>query len=116
MVASHPYSVWPLHVKIFSPTSEKAWQAACKELDSIFPKPLGFTMSVELEGVDGKASDRGSRQGPIDVKDAQWTHSHLTKRNDVLSLAKIMRCTVCKETIKPEELSSSVCNLRIHHN
>lgn len=50
-----------------------AWKEATTEITS--PSlPLGFTCSVELEGVDGKSGIVGlGRQGPISVKDGRWS-------------------------------------------
>jgi structure-specific endonuclease subunit SLX1 len=67
MLATHPYTSWPLRVKLFTPQAVKYWAAACKNAS---PLPPGFTYCVELEGVDGKRDDVGSgRVGPIDVTD-----------------------------------------------
>lgn len=107
MVASHPYSLWPLHVKLFSATAVSNWKSACKELVSTLPLPPGCTESVELEGVDGKAGyDDAARSGPIDVKDQQWTEQHLKKYRTSLSNGNATRCTICKGEIQREELTA----------
>lgn len=69
MLCSHPYSRWPLHVKLFTEDAVKAWNDAAKSpIASTLPP--GFTYSIELEGVDGKSKQIGSgRRGPIDVED-----------------------------------------------
>ena len=75
MIAYPPYNRWPLHVKIFTEDALKAWQDASKSLDNDFPLPLGFTFSIELEGVDGKSGLAGSgRSGPIEVSDGMNTY------------------------------------------
>jgi structure-specific endonuclease subunit SLX1 len=83
MLCTHPYSLWPLHVKLFTKEVAKAWT----ECSSI-PKPRkgqtvhevaappelpeGLAVSIELEGVDGKSGAKGSgRSGPISVSDGR---------------------------------------------
>ena len=88
MLSTHPYTFWPLHVKLFTPEAVKGWVAACKNPT---PLPPGFTCCVELEGVDGKRDDVGSgRTGPMDVTDSMsliiWLQlsshiSHIIIRN-----------------------------------
>ena len=66
MVAAHPYSMWPLHVKFFTSASKKSWDEATLSR----PLPPGLTFAEEYEGVDGKSGLLGSgRIGPIDVTD-----------------------------------------------
>ena len=68
MITTHPYNMWPLHVKFFTSTSKKAW-------DEAIPSqllPPGMTLAEEYEGVDGKSGIRGSgRTRPIDVTDGK---------------------------------------------
>jgi structure-specific endonuclease subunit SLX1 len=69
MLSSHPYSYWPLNVKLFTEEAVRAWNKAAKTTP---PLPEGFYTSIELEGVDGSnaRNDSGSgRNGPIDVSD-----------------------------------------------
>jgi structure-specific endonuclease subunit SLX1 len=76
MVNTHPYSTWPLHVKLFSPDAATAWNDAAKAYPTL---PLGFTSAVELEGVDGKKASThvgSGRDGPIDVHDGL----HISRR------------------------------------
>lgn len=69
MVSSHPYNMWSLHVKLFTEEALEAWKGADHSSDAT-PLPVGFTSSVELEGVDGKGGETGAgRNGPIDVTD-----------------------------------------------
>ena len=69
MLSTHPYRMWPLHVKLFTDDAVRGWRDATKDIDEL-PLPRGFGCIVELEGVDGKSGKPGSgRQGPIDVKD-----------------------------------------------
>ncbi|KAG6821039.1 hypothetical protein H0H93_007929 [Arthromyces matolae] len=68
MISTHPYNTWPLHVKLFTDEAVSAWSEAARDSKSL---PPGFTCSIELEGVDGKAGRKGSgRQEPISVQDA----------------------------------------------
>ena len=70
MIASHPYNTWPLHVKIFTEEASKHWNTISGGHPRRFTLPVGFTCSVELEGVDGQSGLIGSgRMGAIDVKD-----------------------------------------------
>ena len=68
MVRAHPYTTWPLHVKLFTEEAVKIWSDASRKS----PLPQGLTVLVELEGVDGKSGEIGSgRTGPIDVTDGE---------------------------------------------
>jgi structure-specific endonuclease subunit SLX1 len=70
MISSHPYSSWPLHVKLFTSDAVKGWQDATKAVGESAPLLKGFTVTTELEGVDGKSGEPGSgRKGPIEVTD-----------------------------------------------
>ena len=72
MLASHPYSNWPLYVKLFNTEAVKAWEEAGRRNGQL---PMGFTSVIELEGVDGKKADvhAGSgRRGPIDISDGKF--------------------------------------------
>lgn len=64
MIGANPYSSWPLKVTLFHPLAITAWEAASK---NALPLPLGFTKTIELQGVDGKQG-RG-KGAPIDVSD-----------------------------------------------
>lgn len=76
MISIHPYSTWPLHVKLFTNEAVKWWQDAAKDV-GVPPLPPGFVCSIELEGVDGKSGNVGSgRQGPISVKDGNVICPH----------------------------------------
>jgi hypothetical protein len=69
MLSCHPYNNWPLHVKLFTDEAVKAWNDAAKS-PSASKLPTGLTLTVEIEGVDGKSGQMGSgRRGPIDVTD-----------------------------------------------
>ena len=68
MVTTHPYNVWPLHVKFFTTMSKKAWDKAIVSQ----PLPAGMTFTEEYEGVDGRSGLPGSgRVGPIDITDGR---------------------------------------------
>ena len=70
MITSHPYNLWPLHVKLFTAEAEKFWGMLAKA-PAYRVLPRGLTASVELEGVDGQSGSRGSgRTGPVDVADS----------------------------------------------
>ena len=71
MITSHPYNLWPLHVKLFTAEAEKFWGMLAKA-PAYRALPRGLTVSVELEGVDGQSGSRGSgRTGPVDVADSK---------------------------------------------
>jgi structure-specific endonuclease subunit SLX1 len=77
MISIHPYSTWPLHVKLFTDEAVKWWQDAAKGGVGVLTLPPGFTCNIELEGVDGKSGIVGSgRQGPISVKDGNVICPH----------------------------------------
>lgn len=68
MLSSHPYNLWPLHVKFFTHEANKVWNQELGDL------PTGLTCVTELEGVDGKSGLVGSgRVGPVDVTDGMLT-------------------------------------------
>lgn len=96
LIRTHPFSTWPLHVKLFTEEAVQCWDAlscalplfsssvhrdtssgnvAVRKQDlhqytSLFPP--GFTYSIELEGVDGSSGLPGSgRRGPISVTDGE---------------------------------------------
>ena len=92
MLSTHPYTTWPLHVKLFTDEAVKHWNAV-NEVKTLDRKakgkktaisfsdvtaglPLGSTVSIELEGVDGKAPalarDIPGRTGPIEVTDGAY--------------------------------------------
>ncbi|KAF8717472.1 Structure-specific endonuclease subunit SLX1, partial [Rhizoctonia solani] len=76
MLSVAPYNTWPLHVKIFTDEAKNIWDEICR-VDTNGPLPQGSTVSVELEGVDGRAYVPVSRRtqmrtGPIDVKDSMF--------------------------------------------
>jgi structure-specific endonuclease subunit SLX1 len=70
MLTVPPWNTWPLRVKLYSPEAVKLWN----EADAISPPlPRGFTLRIELEGVDGKSGMLGSgRTGPIEVTDCAY--------------------------------------------
>ena len=72
MVACHPYSNWPLHIKLFNMEAVKAWEEAGRGKTHL---PMGCTSAIELEGVDGKKADvhvGSGRRRPIDVSDGRF--------------------------------------------
>ncbi|ESK91029.1 giy-yig catalytic domain containing protein [Moniliophthora roreri MCA 2997] len=124
MISNHPYNTWPLHLKIFTLGAQKIWEDVVEprsgkgrtKLDNAFtapsPLPRGFSVSVELEGVDGKSGLVGSgRDKPIDVKDVAFTTAYLGKNTDLASNGQF-RCVICKETITDytlDPLAHSLC-------
>lgn len=109
MIAAYPYNTWPLHVKLFTEEAVKHWT----NLSQTVNLPEGLTLSVELEGVDGKSGMTGSgRTGPIDVSDGieirrfPWpqlmcsigvfTDAHLKKAG---KLAADPVCTICAKAV-----------------
>jgi hypothetical protein len=76
MLASVPYTTWPLHVTFFTEEAERTWRVVNTELENDYTLPAGFTTCTQLEGVDGKTGASGSgRTGPIDVTDGEL-HEH----------------------------------------
>jgi structure-specific endonuclease subunit SLX1 len=81
MLSLPPYSSWPLHMKLFHVDAVRAWNEAAEVVPNAH-LPVGLTVSVELEGVDGKGTPgssavtskppRGARTTPIDVKDREF--------------------------------------------
>lgn len=87
MLSVHPYTTWPLHVKLFTRDAVKHWHdegssvakprsKQLPTLDSLVSGiPRGLTVSVELEGVDGKTGDskdvEAGRGKPIEVTDGE---------------------------------------------
>ena len=98
MLALNPYATWPLHVKLFTREAVKHWYDTRVADDSTSPSskpkstrgvlkeipsaeileaemPKGFTVSVEMEGVDGKTGEREDiekgRGSPIEVTDGE---------------------------------------------
>lgn len=85
MLSTHPYTNWPLHVKLFTEDAVKHWNASDetnsrsakgkgKQTDLSAGLPQGSIVSVELEGVDGKGEsillDQCTRRlVPIEVTD-----------------------------------------------
>ncbi|PFH52046.1 hypothetical protein AMATHDRAFT_96597, partial [Amanita thiersii Skay4041] len=112
MVSMHPYTTWPLHVKLFTSDALKHWTNADTASASL-PLPPGFTYVTEFEGVDGNSGLTGSgRKGPIDVTDAQFTHSLLAKHAGLLASGQQLRCTVCQEPVESyvsDPLTTALC-------
>jgi hypothetical protein len=76
MISFHPYSTWPLRVKLFTDEAVKGWKDATKGVGDAVPLLMGFTVTTELEGVDGKSGKLGSgRKGPIEVTDGRLLQS-----------------------------------------
>lgn len=104
MLSSHPYNLWPLHVKFFTHEANKVWNQELGDL------PTGLTCVTELEGVDGKSGLVGSgRVGPVDVTDGATTSRILAKHT---SLPTHRCCTICKDPFTESEqssLSTSIC-------
>ncbi|KAF7321451.1 Structure-specific endonuclease subunit SLX1 [Mycena kentingensis (nom. inval.)] len=110
MLATHPYSTWPLHVKLFTDAAVKGWTLAQKSAPAL---PPGFTYQIELEGVDGKSGKAGSgRDGPLAVDDAQFTSVLLAKNTALLASSGAISCIICKEHIPnytADALSTGLC-------
>ncbi|KAJ6497838.1 hypothetical protein C8R45DRAFT_984418 [Mycena sanguinolenta] len=111
MLSTHPWSTWPLHVKLFTEMSVKGWNAANDK--SAVPLPLGFTCAVELEGVDGKSGQSGSgRHGPLKVDDALFTSPHLAKNTALLASNRRLTCSICNEDVlnySTDHLKTTLC-------
>ncbi|CAG8690666.1 2583_t:CDS:2, partial [Acaulospora colombiana] len=115
MLGSHPYSHWPLHVKLFTEEAARAWHKAEKTTGQL---PEGFTSSIELEGVDGSNArlyGGSGRNGPIDILDGQsspsdfgyllmrildaFTKQHLSKAERLRASGTPIPCTICTSDI-----------------
>ncbi|CAK5281430.1 unnamed protein product [Mycena citricolor] len=106
MLSMHPWSMWPLHIKLFTEAAFKGWKTV-NEKGNPPPLPPGFTSCVELEGVDGRSGRVGSgRQEPLSVDDAQFTSAYLLKNTELLSTSNgHLTCSICKKEI--EEYSTT---------
>ncbi|KAG9085839.1 Slx4p interacting protein [Ceratobasidium sp. UAMH 11750] len=116
MIPIAPYKTWPLHVKIFTEEAKRLWDEVQQPgLDA--PLPRGFTYSVEYEGVDGKASipsgqQPATRTGPIDVKDTQFTLSHIDKYQNIIDQGTPLSCSLCCKDVagkRIDHLSIALC-------
>ncbi|KAG9094202.1 Slx4p interacting protein [Ceratobasidium sp. UAMH 11750] len=116
MIPTAPYKTWPLHVKIFTEEAKRLWDEVQQPgLDA--PLPRGFTYSVEYEGVDGKASipsgqQPAARTGPIDVKDTQFTLSHIDKYQNIIDQGIPLSCSLCCKDVagkRIDHLSIALC-------
>jgi hypothetical protein len=113
MLCLPPYNTWPLRVKIFREEALKEWEKAAKYIPKM---PEGFSLSLELEGVDGNSGHRGSgRGGPIDVRDREdtshrWNHAndfhlvvfateHVGKWESMKERSTTTDCAVCSEPV-----------------
>lgn len=99
MINSHPYSTWPLHVKLFTTEAVHAWNNAAKTYPSL---PRGFKSSIELEGVDGKKESihvGSGRTGPIDIHDTIFIKQHLETASKLRAIQSKVSCTVCSSQI-----------------
>lgn len=99
MINSHPYSTWPLHVKLFTTEAVHAWNNAAKTYPSL---PRGFKSSIELEGVDGKKESihvGSGRTGPIDIHDTIFIKQHLETASKLRAIQSKVACTVCSSQI-----------------
>ncbi|KAI5889168.1 uncharacterized protein SCHCODRAFT_02690968 [Schizophyllum commune H4-8] len=112
MITSHPYNLWPLHVKLFTAEAEKFWGMLVKA-PAYRALPRGLTATIELEGVDGKSGTRGSgRTGPVDVADTHFTSQYLAKSTAVAASATKPVCSVCGEQIvdyTSDPLTTTLC-------
>ena len=115
MIATYPYSNWPLHVKFFSTEAVNAWEESGRAHPHL---PMGFTSTMELEGVDGKKADvnvGSGRRGPIDVSDGKlepvkwstlkmfllgsFTSIHLASASALASGPRTLMCSLCTNPI-----------------
>ncbi|KAJ7668441.1 hypothetical protein DFH06DRAFT_198905 [Mycena polygramma] len=111
MLSTHPWSTWPLHVKLFTPAAVAGWKSANDH--TVTPLPPAFTCVTELEGVDGKSGQVGSgRLGPIKVDDAQFTSAHLAKNTALLATNRRLTCSICNEDVlnySTDPLKTTLC-------
>ncbi|KAJ7782909.1 hypothetical protein B0H16DRAFT_1494816 [Mycena metata] len=111
MLATHPWSTWPLHVKLFTEMAVKNWKSAQDK--TTLALPPGFTLTVELEGVDGKSGQVGSgRRGPLSVDDAQFTSAQLAKNTALLASNRRLTCSICTKEVfnySTDHLKTTLC-------
>ncbi|KAJ7647581.1 hypothetical protein FB45DRAFT_893830 [Roridomyces roridus] len=111
MLSTHPWSTWPLHVKLFTDLAVKGWNDANDK--SVTALPHGLTCAVELEGVAGNSGQYGSgRQGPISVDDGHFTSGYLAKNIAVLTSNRRPSCSVCKQDVLDfgtDHLKTTLC-------
>ncbi|KAH7337612.1 hypothetical protein B0J17DRAFT_432336, partial [Rhizoctonia solani] len=105
MLPISPYNTWPLHVKIFTEEAKELWDKV-QEIKTNEPLPDGLTISVELEGVDGKSASRQSsaRTGPIEVKDTEFNSSHIHKYQSLVNEGAYKGCSVCSSEINVKHM------------
>ncbi|KAL0072788.1 Slx4p interacting protein [Marasmius tenuissimus] len=103
MITNHPYNTWPLQLKIFTPEALKCWEDLSKgkaAANTTPPLPRGFSVDTELEGVDGKSGMVGSgRKKPIEVKDEEFTSSHIKKNLELIASGSTPVCAICKDKL-----------------
>ncbi|KAK1225259.1 Slx4p interacting protein [Marasmius sp. AFHP31] len=103
MISNHPYNTWPLQLKIFTPEARKCWEDLSKgktAANTPPPLPRGFSVDTELEGVDGKSGMVGSgRKKPIEVKDEDFTSSHIKKNLELIASGSTPVCAICKDKL-----------------
>ncbi|CAE6488225.1 unnamed protein product [Rhizoctonia solani] len=108
MLPISPYNTWPLHVKIFTEEAKALWDEV-QEIETNEPLPKGLTVSVELEGVDGKLATsvhrrHGARTGPIEVKDTEFNSSHIDKYRSLVTQGAYKECSVCSSEINVQRM------------
>lgn len=119
MIRSHPFNLWPLHVKLFTEEARDTWHTLLdrncnparstkgKSKDPPTPAsrdtyfPPGFIWTVELEGVDGKSGHLlgSGRTGPLEVKDEHFTSVILAKNTALMASANETCCAVCGDAV-----------------
>ncbi|KAF7972709.1 hypothetical protein HWV62_17156 [Athelia sp. TMB] len=113
MLGSHPYSNWPLHVKLFTEEAVKTWLALTKQASEQALIPKGLKVATELEGVDGMSGYVGSgRKGPIEVSDVAFTTSFLQKHDELVASQRPLACSVCHEMLhnySKDSLKTTLC-------
>ncbi|KAJ3526718.1 hypothetical protein NMY22_g10059 [Coprinellus aureogranulatus] len=135
MIRSHPFNLWPLHVKLFTEEARDVWYALLdRRAKTVFKKtprrgkcsespvqppyeshfPPGFTWSVELEGVDGRSGHRSGgsgRNGPLCVKDEHFSSLIWAKNTAILAFNNVS-CAVCGEVVaygQEDPLQTTLC-------
>lgn len=127
MLSLPPYNSWPLHITFFNVDAIREWAEAAASVPSS-DLPRGFTVTVELEGVDGKSTrpvlpssssgiSRPVRTMPIDVKDCEPRGFHMSALlHSYITGSTIHRKSSCQAARTHREEWRRAPLLRLHED